>query len=164
MVNVAEEIYNKYKTNIYNYFYRSTLNNHISEELTQDTFLKAFKYINSFRGESSIKTWLFKIARNIFINYIRKNGNIDEDISNYNLADSNDAFSEANEKMLITEILFKLSEEERTLILLRDLNGFTYSEISDILSFTEGQVKIGLHRARKKFRSLYNNEWREEQI
>ena len=67
----------------------------------------------------------------------------------------------SNEKMMVRKVLQKLSEEERTLIMLRDLNDLTYSEISSVMGYTEGQVKIGLHRARKKFKNLYNIENRE---
>lgn len=57
------ELYETYKNAIFLYLYRSTLNEHVAEDLTQDTFLKAFQSLSSFRGESSLKTWLFKIAR-----------------------------------------------------------------------------------------------------
>lgn len=162
MAGIVEQIYEQYKKPVYNYFYRSTYISHTAEELTQDTFLKAFKYINTFRGDSSIKTWIFKIARNTYLNHIRKTGGIkEEDIADLDIASLNDRFSESDEKMLINKILHKLSEEERSIILLRDLNGFSYSEISGIMGYTEGQVKIGLHRVRKKFRALYDMENRE---
>lgn len=163
MAKALEEIYSSYKQPIYNYFYRLTFNSHISEELTQDTFLRAFRYFSSFRGESSVKTWLFKIARNTFIAYSSKNMDMkEENIDNYETENHDDAFSRSDEKLLIRKILHKLSEEERTLIILRDLNGLTYSEISKVMDYTEGKVKIGLHRARGKFRDYYKKEWRVE--
>jgi RNA polymerase sigma-70 factor (ECF subfamily) len=150
MANITEDIYNNYKKPIFNYFYRSTLSSHTAEELTQDTFLRAFRYFSSFRGESSIKTWLFKIAHNTCANYFKKCSSIkEENIDDFDTTDSVDAFSKSNERIMVRKILQKLSEEERTLIILRDLNDLTYSEIASVMDFTEGQVKIGLHRARK---------------
>jgi RNA polymerase sigma-70 factor, ECF subfamily len=159
MAGIVEEIYDQYKKPVYNYFYRSTYSSHTAEELTQDTFLKAFRYLNTFKGESSMKTWLFKIARNTYLNHIRKMRNMrEEDITDLEVISQDDSFSQSDERLLIRKILHNLSEEERSLVLLRDLNGFSYSEISSIMGYTEGQVKIGLHRARKKFREMYDNE------
>lgn len=159
MSKVFEEIYNNYKIMIYNYFYKSTLNRAVSEELTQDTFMKSFKYFPSFKGESNIKTWLFKIARNTFLTYINKKSKFHEDcLENHSLTDSENKFDNIHDKLVIKKILLKLSEEERTLIILRDLNQFTYKDIAKIMNFTEGKVKIGLHRARKKFKEYYNTE------
>jgi RNA polymerase sigma-70 factor (ECF subfamily) len=146
---------------IYSYFLRSNLNPHISEELTQDTFLKAFRYFSNFRGESSVKTWLFKIARNTYLNYIKKDVK-NECIDDYDFFSPSDEYSRSNEKLIIRKILYRLSEEERTLIVLRDINDFSYSEIAGILDFTESKVKIAIHRARKKFREYYELEARED--
>lgn len=151
MANIYEEIYNSYKKNIYNYFYRSTFNSHTAEELTQDTFLKAFKYFSSFRGESSVQTWLFKIAHNTYLNHLKKSGGLkEESIEDFDAKSNTDAFSISDERTILRKILKMLSETERTLIILRDMNDLTYSEISSIMGLNEGQVKIGLHRARKK--------------
>lgn len=158
MSDVREEIYNSYKTPIYNYFYKSILNFHTAEDLTEDTFLKAFKYFSSFRGNSSMKTWLFKIARNTLIDYLNTSKYPTIDIAEYAVADEQDHFSRSDDKILIKKVLLKLSEEERTLIILRDVNGFTYIEIASVLNITEGKVKIGLHRARKKFKQYYEKE------
>jgi len=156
--DIRTEIYHNYKTMIYNYFYRSTLNYDITEDLTQDTFLKAFKYFTSFRGESSMKTWLFIIARNILITHIKNSPSLSEDISEQNVSDKENQYSSLDEKLLIKKVLNKLSEEERSLIVLRDVNDLTYIEIAKIMNFTEGKVKIGLHRARKKFKEYYLKE------
>lgn len=162
MANIAEEIYNEYKKPVYNYMYKSTFNSHTAEELTQETFLKAFKYISTFRGESSVKTWLFKIARNTYLNYIREKAGVwEEDIDALTEASKSDVLKDAEEKIIIRKVLKNLPERERTLILLRDFIGFTYQEISKITGLTEGQVRIGLHRGRAKFRELYDRENRE---
>jgi RNA polymerase sigma-70 factor, ECF subfamily len=158
--DIKTDIYNQYKAMIYSYFLRSTLNSHISEELTQDTFLKAFSYFASFRGESSIKTWLFKIARNTYINYSKKNVSTDC-LDDYEVVSTRDDYSRSDDRYTIRKILHRLSEEERTLIVLRDINNLSYCEIARVMEFTEAKVKISLHRARKKFRECYELETKE---
>jgi RNA polymerase sigma-70 factor, ECF subfamily len=153
--DVREEIYFTYKKAICSYFYKATLDYHASEELTADTFLRAFKYFSSFRGESSVKTWLFKIARNVLNTHIAKNKSSTGEIIDDTLADSENAYASLEKKLAIKKVMNRLSEDERTLIILRDVNGLSYLEISNIMNYTEGQVKIGLHRARKKFKEIY---------
>jgi RNA polymerase sigma-70 factor, ECF subfamily len=161
--DIREEIYLKYKANLYSYFYGSTLNTHISEELTGDTFLKAFKYFSSFKGEASMKTWLFKIARNILINYINKEkklpaaGELDD-----NITDNRDDYKTVDEKDKIRKVLFSLKEEDRTVIVLKDMYGLPYGEIGKVMNINEGQVKTRLFRARKRFKDLYFHKEQEE--
>ena len=164
MSDPLEKIYLNYKIEIFNYLYRSTLNKQLAEDLTQDTFLKAFKGFNQFRGNSSIKTWLFKIARNTYLNYIEKKSNKIEksfDPIEFDIIDDTDNFSNLDERLLIRKILYQLPEKARTLIVLRDMNDLSYKEIADIIDETEGQLKIGIFRARQKFKELYLIESKE---
>ncbi len=157
MSDPLEAIYNKYKKEIYYYVYKLTLNHHVAEELTQDTFLKAFRAFRKFRKEASIKTWLYIIARNTYLNYYDKNKNHAENTEAFQkeIMDPSNDFKSMDERMLIHNILLQLPEKLRSLLILRDYRELTYKEISRILDITEGQVKIGLHRARKKFKEIY---------
>lgn len=123
---LLEKIYQQYKPLIYNYFYRSTLQHHLSEELTQETFLKAFKSIKRFKMESSLKTWLFVIARNTYLDSIRKKQSKEEiiDPTEISLPDHSDAYSSLDEKLMIRKVLLMLSEKARTYIILRDYYSF----------------------------------------
>lgn len=162
MADIFEEIYHTYKKPVYNYLYRCTLNVHTAEELTQETFLRALKYFSGFRGEAGAKTWLFKIARNAYLDRQKKNPPLPEaDITEHPIPDNNDAYASSNEKDFINKILHSLKDEERTILVLRDMNDLTYKEVAHIMSYSEGQVKIGLHRARKKFREAYQKETEE---
>lgn len=159
------EIYENYKQAIYSYLYRSTLNRHIAEDLTQETFFRAFKSLSTYRGEASMKTWLFKIARNTYINFSVKKqtqlevhtGTLDE-----RMAVQKNPYKHAEDKLLIQMILVKLPENYRSYILLRDENGLTYGEIAEITNESIAQVKVGIYRARKKFREIYKKEVGEE--
>lgn len=151
------ELYEHYKKSIYSYLYNSTLDSNAAEELTQDIFLKAFRFFNSFRGDSSAKTWIFKIARNTLISHIKKKSKVKEySLNEAILQDNNHHINNMEIRLYIKKTLKMLNEEERTLILLRDLNGFSYKEIGNIMKFSEGKVKVGIYRARKKFREIYN--------
>ncbi len=161
MAGIFEEIYLNYKAPVFGYLYRCTSNRHIAEELTQETFLRAFKYFSSFRGTSSAKTWILKIARNVYFDYSKKRPR-EVDISDYEIADKSDAILSFDEKSIINRVFTGLREDEKAIIVYRDMNGLTYKEIAEIMEYSEGQVKIGLFRARKKFRELYKAENREE--
>ncbi len=73
-----------------------------------------------------------------------------------------DGLNNVNENILINHCLSKLSEKDRTLIILRDMNGFGYREMASILECSEGQVKIGIFRARQRFKEIYNLGCKEE--
>ncbi|WP_204417797.1 RNA polymerase sigma factor [Bacillus tianshenii] len=159
------EIYENHKQAIYSYLYRSTLNRHIAEDLTQETFFRAFKSLSTYRGDASMKTWLFKIARNTYINFNGKKQTqleVQSETLDERAAVRHDPYKHAEDKMLIQMILLKLPENYRTYILLRDGNGQTYEEIAEITNESIAQVKVGIYRARKKFREIYKREVGEE--
>lgn len=161
MADIFETIYSSYKIPVFNYLCRCTANRSTAEELTQETFLRAFKFFNGFRGESSTKTWIFKIARNVYLDFQRRECEwaiINED----QVSDRKDAYAEVDEKLLISKVLNRLGEQERAIIIFRDINGMKYSEIARIMELSQGQVKIGLYRARKKFKTMYLYANREE--
>jgi RNA polymerase sigma-70 factor (ECF subfamily) len=156
MADPLEEMYQTYKKPIYNYLYYLCHDPHQAEELTHDTFLKAIKSIKGFRGESSIKTWLYRIARNTYLNKAKK---LSTQLEHSGLED--DYFQgpsvDLDKKLIIEQVFHRLTKTESNLILLRE-HGFSYLEIADILNLTEGKVKVGIHRAKKRFKELYLEE------
>ncbi|WP_349409267.1 RNA polymerase sigma factor [Pseudalkalibacillus sp. SCS-8] len=155
------DIYETYKTAIYTYLYRSTYDTHIAEELTHDTFMKAFKNIRSFRQESSLKTWLFTIARNTYLSYKEKSATKYETSDEWHErweSGTNDVEAMI-ERDSVLFVLSTLTEKERTYIILRDQQDMTYQEISEILDEKTGTVKVGIFRARKKFKETYRDEF-----
>lgn len=160
MADPLEQLYKQHKDSVYRFFFRSTMNSHKAEELTQETFLRAFKGIGKFRGESSLKTWIFKIARNIQLNDLKKKSNHLEEFVDTTEVFPNqyNQYENLEKQIIIQRVLNNMKEQEQTFILLRDFQDFSYAEIAEILNENEGKVKIGIYRARKKFKKLYQEE------
>jgi RNA polymerase sigma-70 factor (ECF subfamily) len=129
-------------------------NTTIAEELTHDTFIKAFKGFGRFRGESSLKTWLFKIARNTYLNEAKKFSQKNEITYAEPELQSSGTIRNIETEMMVRQTFQKLTEQERTLLILRE-QGFSLSEMAEILGQTEGSIKVGIHRTKRKFKKYY---------
>ena len=147
---------------MYNFAYRLTLDSDDAKDLLQDTYLKAFRFIDSFQKGTNAKAWLFRILKNSFINDYRKKSkepskvDYQEVESYYNSEDVDrqitpDLRVEALKDMIGDEIsnaLNALDVDFRTVIILCDLEGFKYEEMAKILDIPIGTVRSRLHRAR----------------
>ena len=146
---------------MYNFAYRLTLDQDDSKDLLQDTYLKAFRFIDSFQQGTNAKAWLFRILKNSFINDYRKKSkepskvDYQEVESYYNSEDVDrqitpDLRVEALRDMIGDEIsnaLNSLDVDFRTVIILCDLEGFKYDEMAKILDIPIGTIRSRLHRA-----------------
>lgn len=147
---------------MYNFAYRLTLDADDAKDLLQDTYLKAFRFIDSFQQGTNAKAWLFRILKNSFINDYRKKSkepskvDYQEVETFYNSEDVDrqitpDLRVEALQDMIGDEIstaLNALDVDFRTVIILCDLEGFKYEEMAKILDIPIGTVRSRLHRAR----------------
>lgn len=126
----------------------------LAEDIVVDTYLFAFKYIKNFKSESSIKTWLYRIARNTLYRHFSKIKNIElrDDIGKFK--DSEEAFLDSEAKEMLYEALGKLEIDEREIITLIDIQGLSYEEVSEILGVPLGTVKSRLARVRDKLRNI----------
>ncbi|MCO6358316.1 RNA polymerase ECF family sigma subunit [Roseivirga pacifica] len=147
---------------MYNFAYRLTFDEDDAKDLVQDTYLKAFRFINSFERGTNAKAWLFRILKNSFINEFRKKSkqpakvDYNEVEQYYNSDDAGASITtdlrvETVQDMIGDEIsgaLNGIPVDFRTVIILSDLEGFTYEEMSKILDIPIGTVRSRLHRAR----------------
>lgn len=152
---------------LYNFGYRLTLNEDDARDLVQETYLKAFRFIDSFRKGTNAKAWLFRILKNGFINEYRKKrkepAKVDyQDIEQvYNAEEYTGPVNvelkvEALQEELGDEIsnaLNALEDDFKSVILLCDVEGFKYEEIAEILDIPVGTVRSRLHRARQMLKS-----------
>ncbi len=147
---------------MYNFAYRLTFDEDDAKDLVQDTYMKAYRFINSFQRGTNAKAWLYRILKNSFINDFRKKSKepskVDyqevENFYNSDDVDSNktvDLRVDSLKDMMGDEVsnaLNSLAVDFRTVIILCDLEGFTYEEMSKILDIPIGTVRSRLHRAR----------------
>ena len=147
---------------MYNFAYRLTFDEDDAKDLVQDTYLKAYRFIESFERGTNAKAWLFRILINSFINDFRKKSkepakvdyNEVETFYNSDNVDkpiTTDLRIETVQDMIGDEIsnaLNSLDVDFRTVIILCDLEGFKYDEMAKILDIPIGTVRSRLHRAR----------------
>jgi RNA polymerase sigma-70 factor (ECF subfamily) len=152
---------------LYNFAYRITFNEDDAKDLVQETYLKSFRFINSFEKGTNAKAWLFRILKNSFINEFRKKNKepvkIDyQDVETYYNSDevshmiASNLQVEAIKEMIGDEVSIALNTLEvdfRTVIILCDLEGFSYEEMALILDIPIGTVRSRLHRARNLLRT-----------
>ncbi|MHC4757497.1 MAG: RNA polymerase sigma factor [Planctomycetota bacterium] len=163
----------KYQDRIYNVILKICGNKDDAAELTQDTFVKVLQSIDKFQSRSSFYTWAFRIAVNLTINYCKRNKKLglksldddSQDSSNAQktlkalLEDKHSAdpvmITENRELIeLITKAIIKLDNEQRAVIVLRDIEGMNYAQMADILEINLGTVKSRLSRARSHLRQI----------
>lgn len=161
-LNIFNQEFMPHINSMYNFAYRLTLDSDDAKDLLQDTYLKAFRFIDSFQQGTNAKAWLFRILKNSFINDYRKKSkepskvDYQEVETFYNSEDVDrqitpDLRVEALQDMIGDEIsiaLNSLDVDFRTVIILCDLEGFKYEEMAKILDIPIGTVRSRLHRAR----------------
>lgn len=159
-----EQIYEKYYTVIYKYLLCLTKNPDIAEELTQETFYKMIKKIDTFKGNSKISVWLCEIAKNLWYDELRKKKyqtvSYDEiEVSNstsnaQNVENTYINKEEFDETQKRIETLDALSKRVLYLRLNADMS---FKEIGDILGKTETWARVTFYRAKQKIKEDYNN-------
>lgn len=123
------------------------------DDIVQETFIKAWTGRNSFQHQSSVKTWLYRIARNCALDYLRKERTYREEPLEDGVSSSFQTSSEEIElKDLITKGLLKLSNEEREVLTLHYKMGQTMEEIAELIGIPTGTVKSRLSKARHEFK------------
>jgi len=160
------EVVTRYKAKIYNYVYRMTGSADDAEDLTQEVFIRMYTSIDSFRGQSSLPTWLFRIAGNLCIDRFRRTKNrvpafsldepLGDDTGTQEVADETYAPHRLLENVEMAEqiqmALSKLPDKLRTALLLHDIEGLPYEEIAEIAGCPLGTVKSRLFNARMQLR------------
>lgn len=153
-----ESLVNKHKTMAYNIAFRILKSREDAEEIAQDSFLKAYHSLQEFKRESKFSTWLYRIIYNNSISRIRKKK---LDINSYDdeeyewmepseTARELDKLHHLEQKKYVNEALHKLPGEDATVVSLFYMNESSVEEISEITGLTQSNVKVKLHRARKK--------------
>lgn len=164
-----DQIVNLYADKLYNYIVRMLGNPHDAEDVLQEVFLRAYQGLPTFDGRASLSTWLFQIAHNLCIDHYRKQERRVKTVSIYQ--DNSDEADEGTEEWefpdtqtpdpmqavldkelqeVVERALENLSPKLKSVLLLYDVEGLSYEEISQLLGIPMGTVKSRLHMARSE--------------
>lgn len=162
-VEAFEQLIGQYEKKVFNEAYRLTNNREDASDIAQEAFVRVYTSLSDFRGESSFATWLQRIVRNACYDEYRKRQrqrsvSLDESVAvedgalNRQLADATDGPEQALERVetqrVVHESINQLEEEYRIVLVMRDIQGYAYNEISELLGINLGTVKSRLNRAR----------------
>lgn len=158
-----EEIYKEYFETVKKYLFCLTHNNDIAEELTQETFYKAVKNIHTFKDDCKISVWLCKIAKNTWLDSIKKNKNIkdmaDNELFEIESLETTDETVISNQgKLELYKKIQKLDEKTREVIYLRITGDLNFKEIGDIFNKTENWARITFYRGKQKLKEVKLHE------
>lgn len=142
-----KELYEKYKDDVYKYLYCLTHDKLLAEDLTSETFLAVLKSLHTFKGNSSVKTWIFGIARNKWLENTRKNKDVllETDLE---ITCSPEEYSE------IVELIWELIENEKhkEIFQLR-YDGYSFLEIAEKKNISENSARVLYFRLKNKIKS-----------
>ncbi len=180
-MEAMEAIVDRYENQIFTFGLKMCGQLQDAEDITQETFLNAFKYLNSFREETKLKNWLFKIAATACIRKRRKKKcEPDRELSlesftnengapeTYDIPDWSDNPSDkvlqAEMKQVINDAIKTLPHKYKLVFNLRDIQGFSTKETAEILEISIESVKTRLHRARLALREKISHSYSEGKI
>ena len=149
-----EELYNTYFHDVYLFIYSLSHNEETAQEITQETFFKAMKSINSFNGSCNIRSWLCTIAKNIFYTQYRKQQRFTDEELSADIPDSNisieDKITDKEQTLAIHRILHKMEEPYKEIFSLRVFSELTFKQIAELFGKTESWARVTFHRAKLK--------------
>ncbi len=152
-----EEIYKKYFETVNKYLFCLTHNNDVSEELTQETFYRAVKKINTYKGECKMSVWLCQIAKNLWYDECRKNKKVvnteEDDFLNIQSLDTiDDNIILNDEKMSLYKKMQSLDDKTREVMYLRITGELSFKEIGIILNKTENWARVTFYRGKNQLK------------
>ena len=159
-----EPLVTAYEKTLYNLCYKMLGNREDAEDAVQEAFIKIFRALNDYRGDSRFSTWIYRIAVNTCNDMLRRKNRVqvislyeqqeDGEETELQIPEEGNTPEELLERKLTRESvdqgLQALPEEQRTILLLREIQGLSYEEIAEIQHLDGGTVRSRIHRARKK--------------
>lgn len=156
-----DEIYEECFETVYKYLFCLTHNSDISEELTQETFYRAVKKIDTYNGKCKISVWLCQIAKHLWYNQCRKNKRIVDTDETFDIEDPQnleEQFIAGEEKVLLYKKMQDLEEKTREVMYLRITGELSFKEIGEILGKTENWARVTFYRGKSKLKEVDGNE------
>lgn len=156
-----DEIYEECFETVYKYLFCLTHNSDISEELTQETFYRAVKKIDTYNVKCKISVWLCQIAKHLWYNQCRKNKRIVNTDETFDIEDPQnleEQFIAGEEKVLLYKKMQNLDEKTREVMYLRITGELSFKEIGEILGKTENWARVTFYRGKSKLKEVDGNE------
>jgi RNA polymerase sigma-70 factor (ECF subfamily) len=168
-IHAFENLIENHRKRVYNIAFKMLHNQEDAYDITQEVFIRVFKSMKEFREEASFSTWIYRITKNACLDELRKRKNkatvsMDEDLETEDgtikrqvedCSPGPDALYESMElRDIVRTAIGHLSDEHKFVIILRDLQGFSYEEIAKVLECPEGTVKSRINRARKALKEI----------
>jgi len=151
-----EEIYNRYFHAVFLFLKQLSKDEQVAEELTSETFFKAMRSIDAFRGQCDTRVWLCQIAKNCYLSYLKKRRRVVEmdELEKFDFPDSRagpeEQASKHSEAMRAHRFLHELAEPYKEVFTLRVFGELSFQQIGSIFQKTENWACVTYHRARKK--------------
>jgi RNA polymerase sigma-70 factor (ECF subfamily) len=157
-----DELVRRYRRRVYNLVRTLTAGDSDAEDLVQDTFVRAFRAIGRFRGDSAFRSWLYRIAINVVHTHLdrrrMRHGALVVPVHDADAVDDLPADGDVEQTLLrrqvIDRALASLPEDLRVLVVLRDIHGLKYDEIAKVVKTPRGTVESRLFRARQRLRPM----------
>lgn len=153
-----EELYKTSGTKVYRYLLSLAGDKALAEELTAETFYRAYLHIDRFRGASSVDTWLFAIAKNVWLTEERRRRRLTQPVEEAEAAPSWEALEDHDTALRIHKLLHRLPEPYREVFTLRVFGELRFRDIAEIFGKSESWAKLTFYRAKSKLLSLLEKE------
>lgn len=152
-----KELFDKNSKIIYHLCYGYTGDSDSANDLMQETFIKVWQNLDGFRNQSQISTWIYRIAINTCLSYLRvEKRKVTDEISDFILENTAEPISEKEEQVaLLYKCISQLEENERIIITLV-LDEVPYPEIAEISGISEGNLRVKIHRIKHRLTDIYN--------
>jgi len=162
-----EQIVTAFEKKVYNMALRYTNDPEDALDISQEVFLRVYRFLPNYKGNSTLSTWIYRITMNVCHDTAGKKSNLNElsldagdddekpitEISDVRF-DPEKEFERKQTKELIARGIALLDSEQRDAIIMRDINGMSYDEIADVLGLSQGTVKSRIFRAREKLKNF----------
>lgn len=158
-LNNASLLFDRYHKHLYNFFVKITSDRDLGHDLTQNVFMRMIHYKHTYQNGAVFKSWIFRIARNIYADHYRKNRMMYSDdnleIVDEKLTSIDEQMVEDEKQKLLYIALYKLKPEQKEILLMSKFQKMKYEEIAGIYDTTVGAIKTKVHRALGQLKENY---------
>lgn len=158
-LNKASLLFDRYHKHLYNFFVKITMDRDLGHDLTQNVFMRMIHYKHTYQTGAVFKSWIFRIARNIYADHYRKNKVMYSDdnleIMDQQLTAVDDQMVDDERQKLLYIALYKLKPEQKEILMLSKFQKLKYEEIASIYETSVGAIKTKVHRALGQLKENY---------